>query len=69
MTPIGIEAMVCTDISNRQKVGINKYKTTVADNPLALRDWAQHAYEESLDLAIYLKKIIQMLGRLEDDFK
>jgi hypothetical protein len=38
MIATGIEAMVCTDIANRQAIGINKYKTTVAANPLALRE-------------------------------
>jgi hypothetical protein len=26
---------------------------------LSEKDWLQHAYEEALDLAIYLKKIIK----------
>lgn len=54
----GIEAEVCADIAQRQAHGINKYGTTVADNPLELRAWLQHAYEESLDLPIYLKRAI-----------
>lgn len=52
----GIEKEVCEDIERRQKLGIDKYKTTVKDNPLPLKDWLQHAYEEALDLAIYLKR-------------
>lgn len=57
-TPTGIEAAVCADIAQRQAKGIAKYGTTVADNPLPLRDWLQHAYEETLDKAIYLKRAI-----------
>lgn len=56
--PSGIEAEVCKDIVARQQMGIAKYKTTVAENPLSLRDWLQHAYEEVLDNAIYLKRAI-----------
>lgn len=56
--PHGIEAMVCTEIAARQSKGIAKYGTTVADNPLSLRQWLQHAYEEALDQAIYLKRAI-----------
>lgn len=57
--PIGIEALVCEDIARRQQLGIAKYGTTVADNPLELRAWLQHAYEEALDMAIiYLRRAI-----------
>ena len=56
--PVGTEAEVCADIAHRQKLGIAKYGTTVADNPLPLEAWLQHAYEETLDKAIYLKRAI-----------
>lgn len=52
----GVEAEVCQDIAGRQQKGVAKYGTTVADNPAELREWMQHAYEEALDLAIYLKR-------------
>ena len=57
-TPTGIEAAVCADIAARQQLGIAKYGQTVAENPLPLRAWLQHAYEESLDRTIYLKRAI-----------
>lgn len=69
MTPSGIEALVCTDISNRQQIGINKYKTTVADNPLALRDWLEHQYLELLDAAIYCRRAMFEIDKQGDDFK
>ena len=50
--PTGIEAEVIKDIANRQRLGIAKYGCTVAES---LDDMCQHAYEEALDLAIYLK--------------
>lgn len=53
-----VESEVCEDIKARQRRGIAKYGTTVAANPLTQTEWLQHAYEEALDLAIYLKKII-----------
>jgi hypothetical protein len=56
--PSGIEAIVCNDITQRQLIGIKKYGTTVAENPLSLRDWLQHAYEETLDQAVYLRRAI-----------
>ena len=61
MPATGTEARVCVDIVRRQQIGINKYGTTVADNPLELRQWVQHAYEEALDQAIYLKRIMEKL--------
>ena len=61
----GIEANVCMDIGSRQEMGIVKYGTTVADNPLSLRQWLQHAYEETLDKAIYLKRAIAEIDAQE----
>lgn len=55
----GIEAEVCKDITARQQFGIHKYGRTVADNPLTHKQWMQHAYEECLDQAIYLKRAMR----------
>jgi hypothetical protein len=55
----GTEAAVCGDIAERQQRGIEKYGATVRDNPLTLRAWLQHAYEETLDKAVYLKRAIE----------
>ena len=60
---IGTEADVCNDISRRQQLGINKYKVAVRENDLTLREWLQHAYEETLDKAIYLKRAIEQLDK------
>jgi hypothetical protein len=54
----GTEREVCLDIAARQILGIQKYGTTVENNPLSLREWLQHAYEECLDHAVYLKRAI-----------
>jgi hypothetical protein len=61
--PTGIEALVCEEITRRQHLGINKYGTTVADNNLSLREWLQHALEESLDQAIYLRRAIAEIDK------
>jgi hypothetical protein len=65
ITPTGVEAEVCELIAKRQQLGIAKYGMTVADNPLALRDWLQHALEEVLDQAVYLKRAINDLDVLQ----
>jgi hypothetical protein len=61
--PTGTEAAVCADIAKRQALGIAKYGTTVANNPLALRAWLQHAYEEVLDQAVYLKRAMEEMDK------
>lgn len=65
----GTEARVCVDIAYRQQAGVNKYGTTVEANPLSLRQWLQHAYEETLDQAIYLKRAMEELDKKADDLK
>jgi hypothetical protein len=53
------EQEVCKNILDRQQLGIKKYGRTVAGNNLTERQWLQHGYEEALDLAIYLKRLMQ----------
>lgn len=54
--PAGIEAQVCAEIAKRAELGLAKYGTTVADNPLELIQWLQHLKEELLDAAIYVAR-------------
>lgn len=60
---VGTESDVCADIQKRQAFGLKKYGVTVANNPLDLKAWLQHAYEECLDQAVYLKRAIQELEK------
>jgi hypothetical protein len=64
--PSGTELRVCRMIAERQMIGTRKYGTTVAANPLPLRAWLQHALEESLDHAIYLKRAIEELDKQQE---
>ncbi len=59
----GVEAEVCADIARRQAFGENKYGTTVAENPLSLRARLNHAYEEALDLSVYLRRCIEEIDK------
>lgn len=61
--PSGTELAVCEDIARRQAFGLNKYGVTVANNPLSLSQWLQHAYEEALDQAIYLKRAMEEISQ------
>jgi hypothetical protein len=53
------ETIVCEDIKARAAVGLKKYGISVADNPLTQRQWLQHHYEELLDAAVYVRRLMQ----------
>jgi hypothetical protein len=53
-----VEAVRC-DLKQRSEVGIKKYGVTLDRKDLKLKDWLQHAYEETLDKALYLKRAIK----------
>lgn len=55
------------DLLQRSQLGISKYKVTLARTDLSLRDWHQHLYEEILDSANYLKRIIIELDKKENN--
>ena len=50
---------IIDDLLEREDKGLKEYGTTMDRTDLSAQDWLQHAYEEALDLAIYLKKIIK----------
>ena len=59
----GVEAEVCADIARRQAFGENKYGMIVAENPSSLRARLLHAYEETLDLSVYLRRCIEEIDK------
>ena len=61
------ESLVISDILKRQALGLEKYGCTVARSNLPLGEWLRHAYEETLDNAIYLKRCIQEMEAGEYD--
>ena len=56
--PSTILQQVIADMRVREERGLMKYGTTVDRTDLTQEQWLQHAYEEALDLAIYLKKVM-----------
>lgn len=50
---------IIDDLLAREEKGIKEYGTTMDRTDLSEQEWIQHAYEEALDLAIYLKKILK----------
>jgi hypothetical protein len=51
---------VITDLISREKMGRAKYGVTVDNANLSEKEWLYHAYEEALDMAIYLKRIMNL---------
>lgn len=60
-----IEDAVCTDIQARAALGLQKYGATLERTDIDLEGWLQHAYEEALDLACYLKRAMKELENQE----
>lgn len=61
-----VVAAVRADLLRRSELGIAKYGVTLDRTDLSLRDWLQHAYEEHLDAANYLKRSIIEIDRRAD---
>lgn len=53
-----VTEQVINDIKVRELKGIQTYGTTMDREDLTQDIWLNHAYEEALDFAIYLKKLI-----------
>ena len=51
-----IVSAVKADLDARSARWQAKYATTLARHDLSLADWLNHAYEEALDMALYLKR-------------
>jgi hypothetical protein len=51
---------VITDLIAREKMGRAKYGITVDKANLSEQEWLNHAYEEALDFAIYLKRLMKL---------
>ena len=56
LTKDKIVLQVMNDLNDRSRVGVDKYGVTLECEDLNLKDWLQHAYEECLDQANYLKR-------------
>ncbi len=52
--------LVIEDLKQREQRGKSKYNTTMDRTDLTHQEWLQHAYEEALDMALYLKKALLM---------
>jgi hypothetical protein len=57
---------VIKDIASRAELGLKKYGTTMDREDLVASDWVQHAYEEALDMAVYLKRLKKDILAMEE---
>lgn len=55
------------DLLSRSERGIKKYGVTMDRDDLSLSEWLNHAYEETLDKALYLKKAIKELNNVNNN--
>jgi hypothetical protein len=60
---------VVSELRVRSALGVNKYGVTLARDDLSLEQWVQHALEECMDMALYLKRIKVELEKTKDDGK
>jgi hypothetical protein len=60
-----IVAAVRADLAERSARGIAKYGVTLDRTDLSRADWLRHAYEEALDLALYLRRALRDAERAE----
>jgi hypothetical protein len=54
-----ILTLVIEDMRKREAKGVIEYGTTLDRKDINDREWIYYAYEEALDLALYLRKIIE----------
>jgi hypothetical protein len=50
---------IINDLIEREKMGVEKYGVTVDNANLTEEQWLQHAYEEALDFAVYIKTLMK----------
>ena len=53
---------VIADLKAREEKGLKEYGTTVDRTDLSIHQWLTEAYHECLNQAVYLKKIMEVLG-------
>ena len=65
--PGEVEEEVIAAIRERRERGRRKYETTMDRDDLTTFQWAQHAQEEAMDLAIYLQRLKRDLQNDQGD--
>lgn len=50
---------VVNQFSERSRIGIEKYNTTLAENDLPLIEWLEHLKQELMDATLYIERTKQ----------
>ena len=50
---------VIKQFSERSRIGIDKYNTTLAENDLPLIEWLEHLKQELMDATLYIERTKQ----------
>ena len=50
---------VVNQFSDRSRIGIEKYNTTLAENDLPLIEWLEHLKQELMDATLYIERTKQ----------
>ena len=59
--PSNVATLVAIEIAKREVRGLEKYGTTLDRTDLNSISLVTHAYEETLDLAMYLRRLLCLL--------
>jgi hypothetical protein len=62
-----IEDRVAAEIIARAEMGKAKYGHTMEREDLSIVEWLRHAQEEAMDLAVYLERLIELFGKMNDE--
>jgi hypothetical protein len=55
---------LCDELKERDRMGYDKYSTTVDRDDLKPSEWCQHAIEEQMDNLKYLKRLKDKLEEM-----
>jgi hypothetical protein len=58
ITATGTELKVIRLIESRQRLGLQKYRVSVKENPAGVLEWCNSLLEELLDASIYLRRLM-----------
>lgn len=50
---------VVRQFSDRSRIGVEKYNTTLAENDLPLIEWLEHLKQELMDATLYIERAKQ----------
>ena len=59
---------VCFKFQQRSTLGVQKYGTTLAENPLEMMGWLRHLQEELMDGVNYIERLmfeVEKMGEMD----